>query len=180
MRLFPLLLAALYMGASATSSAHENTRPETPGSQTRSSSLELTLPAKAPIRIDASALSGLERRRATAAAHDQPPALWEGVALVDVLRQAGAPLDKQLRGRELAKAVRVTAADGYQVVFSLAELDATFSDTIVLLVDTQDGHALGAEGPFRLIVPNDKRPARWIRNVIRIELIDMATPTPTP
>ncbi len=111
----------------------------------------------------------------TAAGHDQPSSVWEGVALVDVLRQAGVPLDKQLRGRELAKAVRVTAVDGYLVVFSLAELDAAFSGTVVLLVDTQDGHALGADGPFRLIVSNDKRPARWVRNVVRIELIDIAT-----
>jgi DMSO/TMAO reductase YedYZ molybdopterin-dependent catalytic subunit len=177
MRLFPLLLGILFLSASWTSSAHERTRPDKPDSPVRSINPELILSAKAPVQIDTLILSGLERRRVTAAAHDQPSALWEGVALVDVLRQAGVPLDKQLRGRELAKTVRVTAADGYQVVFGLAELDAAFSDTIVLLVDMQDGHALGAEGPFRLIVPNDKRPARWVRNVVRIELIDMATPT---
>lgn len=38
---------------------------------------------------------------------------------------------------------------------------------------------LARMGPFRLIVPNDQRPARWVRNVLRIELIDTAALGPT-
>lgn len=143
--------------------------------------LEIRLADQQPIAIDGAWLHQLQRHTATAAAHDQPTSKWEGVAFVDVLRKAGAPLDQKLRGRELAKMVRVTASDGYQVIFSLAELDAAFSNTAALLVDTQDGHALGADGPYRLIVPRDKRPARWVSNVILVELLDVASvPETTP
>lgn len=74
--------------------------------------------------------------------------------------------------------VRVTASDHYQVVFSLAELDAALGNEQVILADTQDGHPLTKDGPFRLVVPGDKRPARWIRNVTTIEVTNSATATP--
>jgi hypothetical protein len=73
----------------------------------------------------------------------------------------------------MAKFVRVTAADGYQVVFSLTELDAAFGDREVLVVDRQDGHPLSQkDGPLRLVVMGDKRPARWVREVETVEVVD--------
>lgn len=60
----------------------------------------------------------------------------------------------------------IRARDGDRVVFSLAELDATLGHRAVLLVDRCDNTALSVEdGPLRLIVPQDSRPARWIRQV---------------
>jgi hypothetical protein len=65
----------------------------------------------------------------------------------------------------------VEAADGYRVLFSIAELDAKFTDRTVIVADQKDGQLLPAsEGPYRLIVPGEKRPARWARQVIRISL----------
>jgi hypothetical protein len=97
------------------------------------------------------------------------------VKLEDVLTRAGVSLDKPLRGRALASFVRVTAADQYQVVFGLADLDPTLGNTPVLLVDMRDGKPLDKDGPVRLLVPGDKRPARWVRNVISIEVVDGGT-----
>ena len=49
---------------------------------------------------------------------------------------------------------------------ALAELDPDFGDRHILLVDRRDGKALASnEGPFRMIAPEDKRHARWVRNV---------------
>ena len=63
------------------------------------------------------------------------------------------------------------ASDGYRVLFSIAELDARFTDRVVILADRKDGQPLpAAEGPYRLIVPGEKRPARWARQVTRISL----------
>jgi hypothetical protein len=40
------------------------------------------------------------------------------------------------------------------------------TDRVVLLADTKDGQPLPTrEGPFRIIVPDEKRPARWVRQV---------------
>src|SRR5450755_5009954 len=49
--------------------------------------------------------------------------VYEGVLLYDVLKKAGAPLDKQLMGKALASYVLAEARDGYQVVYALAEID---------------------------------------------------------
>jgi hypothetical protein len=82
-----------------------------------------------------------------------------------------APLADSLRGRPLATYVVAEASDGYRVLFSIAELDSRFTDRVVVLADRKDGQPLSAaEGPYRLIVPGEKRPARWARQVIRISL----------
>jgi DMSO/TMAO reductase YedYZ molybdopterin-dependent catalytic subunit len=125
------------------------------------------------LKVDTKLLAGLPRKEVSAASHDEAPQQWEGVALIDVLRKAGAPVDKLLRGMALTKIVRITAADGYQIVFSLTELDAGFANANVLLADKQNGKALSPEtGPYRLVVAGDKRAGRWIRNVQTIELLD--------
>ena len=69
--------------------------------------------------------------------------------------------------RETVKmTVLVEASDGYRAAFSLAELDPEMTDRVVLLADTKDGQPLSPrEGPFRIIVPGEKRPARWVRKV---------------
>jgi DMSO/TMAO reductase YedYZ molybdopterin-dependent catalytic subunit len=142
-----------------------------------SGSMQVRVAGKQPLTFNESALAGLPRGSITAGAHDEKPSRWEGVALVELLRRAGAPLDRQLRGRAMSQFVRVTAADGYQVVFSLAELDPAFGDRKVLLVDRQDGHPLsGKDGPLRLVVAGDKRPARWVREVETIDVVDGSVP----
>ncbi len=58
---------------------------------------------------------------------------FTGVKLVDVLHLAGVTLGKELRGENLTKSLLFTAADGYQVVYALAEIDPEFTDQLVLL-----------------------------------------------
>jgi hypothetical protein len=42
---------------------------------------------------------------------------------------------------------------------------------VVLVADALDGKALGAKtGPFRLVVSEDKEPARSVRNLVKIEV----------
>ena len=100
---------------------------------------------------------------------------FRGVPLVEILRRAGAPLGDVLRGAHLRDVVRVQCADGYVVVFALAELYPGLGGRSVLLADSRDGAALSRdEGPWRLVIPVEKRPARWARQVteIRISPID--------
>lgn len=138
----------------------------------------------APIRVvvdgkstvfDPAALAKLPQVRVTAAIHDERPAVWAGVTLDELLRRAGA-LDKPLRGKDLTRFVRVTASDSYEAVFALAELDPSIGHKTVLLAGTRDGQPLAADGPWRLVVPDDKRAARWVRGVMTIEVADGATP----
>jgi DMSO/TMAO reductase YedYZ molybdopterin-dependent catalytic subunit len=98
--------------------------------------------------------------------------LYKGVALADVLASAGVTLGKDLRGENLAQYVVVKAADGYEVVFSLSEVDPELTDNTILLAYQMDGRPLAAqEGPFRLVVPKDKKHARWIRQLTVVKVM---------
>jgi DMSO/TMAO reductase YedYZ molybdopterin-dependent catalytic subunit len=86
---------------------------------------------------------------------------YSGVSLADIFRAAGVTIGGQLRGKNLAKYLLVTCTDGYEVVFSLAELDSDFTDRVVILADQMEGKPLpDGVGPFRIVVPGEKRPAR--------------------
>ncbi len=94
------------------------------------------------------------------------PASFSGVLLSDVLAKAGAPHGETLRGAALGSVVVVTAADGYRIVLSLAETDPSLTGRRVLLADSMDGKPLeAADGPIRLVVEGDARPARSARMV---------------
>lgn len=91
---------------------------------------------------------------------------YGGVPVAEILKKAGAPLGKELKGPNMAMGVVASAPDGYRVLFSLTEFDPAFSERVILLADRRDGKPLdNREGPLRLIVPGDKRHARWIRGV---------------
>lgn len=97
--------------------------------------------------------------------HDVP-AQFEGVPLATLLSSAGVPLGDTLRGPRLTEVLIVEAADGYKVVFALAEIDPAFATREIILADKRNGKPLDAkEGPFRIVAPGDKRPARWVRQV---------------
>ena len=66
------------------------------------------------------------------------------------------------------------AQDGYQVVFSLGELDPAFIDNEILLADTANGKAaVRRAGPFRLVVPKDKPGARSVRMLTKLEVVQV-------
>lgn len=99
-------------------------------------------------------------------------AKFDGVPLAAVLALAGVQLGDSLRGPRLAEVLLASAADGYQVAFALAETDPAFSTREIILADKRDGKPLGPkEGPFRIVAPGDKRPARWIRQVTELKIV---------
>ena len=152
-----LLLAALLIASSTLALAAEH--PATP-----------PIPDQT-ITVTAKTLEGLSRVKAEAKEHENPAATYEGVTLGAILEHAGVPRGEKLRGPGLRAIVLITATDGYQVVFTVAETDPAFNDRLILLADKKDGKPLPEkEGPFRIVAPGDKRPARWIRNVKTIAI----------
>ena len=99
--------------------------------------------------------------------------VYSGTPLAEVLRAAGMKFDPAAmpgRGAD-SSYVLVEAKDGYRVVFALSEVDPTLASQVVLLADTKDGQPLTpADGPWRIVVPADKRPARWVRQVTAISV----------
>lgn len=127
--------------------------------------------------ITAAQFASLPWASAHVTQHDQTHD-FEGVALTRLLAPLGVDAAKPLQGRDLAAAIRVTAADGYQVVLALSEIDPATRKAPVLLADRDGGKPLdAANGPYRLVVADDIRPARSARQVTRIEVLDLATST---
>lgn len=142
-------------------------------SQSPSAVVEVTGDVATPLRLSAIELMALPRTSLVSRIGDKEVS-HEGVWLHEVLKRAGAPSGTQLRGKAMASYVLAEARDGYQVVFSLAELDPLFTDNQVLLADRADGMPLSeADGPFRLIAPKDKRGARSIRMLKRLEVVQL-------
>src|SRR6201991_4786203 len=114
-----------------------------------------------PLTLTAADLTAMPRTTATAKDKQGVPHTFAGVAIADILNKAGVTTGRQLKGENLAKYLLVTCADNYQVVFSLAELDSSFTDRVVILADQMEGKPLpSGVGPFRIVVPGEKKPAR--------------------
>ena len=100
--------------------------------------------------------------------------VYEGVWLYEVLKRAGVPQGTALRGKALSSYVLAEAQDGYQVLFSLAELDPSFIDNEFLLADTANGKPLfGEQGRFRLVAAKDKPGARSVRMLTKLEVVQL-------
>jgi hypothetical protein len=128
----------------------------------------------APIRIvlTPQTLAGLPRQTMTVTEEHGTTATYSGVDMDAVLVAAGAPKGTAIGGNTLATYVLVRAADGYRAVFTLPELDGAFTDRVTLLADQRNGVSLPSGlGPFRIIVPGEKRHARWVHAVTEIDLI---------
>jgi hypothetical protein len=101
-------------------------------------------------------------------------ATFEGVALEAVLEKAGVGFGTSLKGSRLASCLLVEAADSYRVVIALPELDPAFTDKQVVLAFLKDGKPLDEkEGPYRIVIPDEKRMARWVRQVTTLKIVDV-------
>jgi DMSO/TMAO reductase YedYZ molybdopterin-dependent catalytic subunit len=124
-----------------------------------------------PLTLSKEYLSKMPRTSVSWSEHG-PAVSYEGVSLYEVLKAAGAPLDKQLSGKALATYVLAEAKDGYQVVFTLPEVDPAFTDSKILVADTANGQPLDAtHGPFRIVVAQDKKGARSIRMLEKLTIV---------
>ncbi|QQS45204.1 MAG: molybdopterin-dependent oxidoreductase [Acidobacteriota bacterium] len=111
-------------------------------------------------------LMKLPRTKVKAAPHNGKETEYEGVMLGEILKISGQKFGESLRGKALATYLLVEAEDGYQAVFAIPELDIAFTNKVVLLAYRQNNAPLDSKaGPLQIIVPDEKRHARWVRQV---------------
>ena len=126
----------------------------------------------APFILKADDLARMPRETVSVPDPDGTKVIYEGVPLREILKRAGVPLGKELRGKALASYVLAKALDGYQVVFSLGEMDDAFGNESIIVADKRDAKPLfGYQGPFRLVCPNDKAGARSVRMLETLEVV---------
>jgi DMSO/TMAO reductase YedYZ molybdopterin-dependent catalytic subunit len=135
--------------------------------------IQVTGAVKQPLTLTADDLAKMPRATVKTS-NNGLETVYEGVWLYEVLKRAGAPLGGELRGKALTDYLFVEAKDGYQVVFSRAEVDPAFTDSEMLLADKADGKPLvGSQGPFRLVVAKDKPGARSVRMLTKIDVVQV-------
>ena len=117
-------------------------------------------------------IESLPHVKVTASEHSSASVTFEGVMLRSVLEKAGVTFGESMKGKRLTSCLLVEGADGYRVVIALPEMDPAFTDKQTVLVYLRDGKPLGEkEGPYRVVIPNEKRMARWVRQVTTLRIV---------
>jgi hypothetical protein len=94
---------------------------------------------------------------------------YSGVALTDLLTKLGVP-DKP-HGKEFRLYLEAEGADGYVVVYSVAEVTPDVHDGTVIVADTLNGKPIVEDGPLKLVATGEKRPARWVHKLAAIRVL---------
>lgn len=103
--------------------------------------------------------------------HSKANETYAGVPLSELLSKLGVPVGEQVRGALFMIGVIAEGTDGYKVLYSLAETDPTIHTGDVIVADTMNGQKLDADGAFKLVSSEDRRPARWVRNLTEISVV---------
>ncbi len=141
-----------------------------PSVRAQEPAVEIVGIGSAPIRLTPQALAAVPvAERDVTFDTSKGPATrhYKGVLLWDVL-QANKALDGLKPAEQLKKTFLVSAKDGYQIAFSIGEIHPDFGNLPLILVTAMDGKPL--ESGWRLVAPGDKRGARAVYEVVKIEL----------
>jgi hypothetical protein len=94
---------------------------------------------------------------------------YSGVPLASLLTSLGVPAKPH--GKDFKIYLVAEGSDGYEVVYSIGEVSPDVHDGTVLVADAVDGKPLGNTGPVQLVATGEKRPARWVRNLVAIRVL---------
>jgi hypothetical protein len=101
--------------------------------------------------------------------HSKANETYSGVPLISLLTPLGVP-DKP-RGKDFKLYLVAAGSDGYEVVYSLGEVTPDVHDGTVLVADSEDGKPIAGSGPLKLVATGEKRPARWVRNLVAVRVL---------
>jgi len=101
--------------------------------------------------------------------HAKASQTYSGVPLIDLLTKLGVP-DKP-RGKQFKLYLVAVGSDGYEVVYSLGEVAPDVHDATVLVADSEDGKPIVEDGPLKMVATGEKRPARWVRNLVAVRVL---------
>ena len=101
--------------------------------------------------------------------HTKADETYSGVPLIALLTPLG--VHDAPRGKDLRLYLVAAGSDGYEVVYSIGEVTPEVNNSTVIVADTENGKPLTDDGPLKLIATGEKRPARWVRNLVAIRVL---------
>lgn len=94
---------------------------------------------------------------------------YSGVPLTDLLTQLGVP--NKPHGKDFELYLVAEGSDGYKVVYSLSEVTPDVHEGTVMVADALEGKPISGTGSLQLVATGEKRPARWVRNLVAIHVL---------
>jgi len=101
--------------------------------------------------------------------HAKADQSYSGVPLALLLARLG--VSEKPRGKDFRLYLIAEGSDGYQVVYSVGEVTPDVHDGTTLVADSMNDKPLGDNGQFQLVTTGEKRPARWVRNLVAIRVL---------
>ncbi len=94
---------------------------------------------------------------------------YRGVRLYELLDRAGIILDPTINEDFIRRVIVAHSTDGYAAVIAGGEIEPRFMNGDILVgVDGDDED----RGRFRLVIPTDHGPARFVKRLASVELLD--------
>ena len=94
---------------------------------------------------------------------------YSGVPLIDLLTRLGVP-DKP-HGKDLRLYLVAEGSDGYEAVYSVAEVNPDVHDATVIVADSLDGKSIAGTGPLQIVATGEKRRARWVYYLVAVRVL---------
>ena len=96
--------------------------------------------------------------------HTDADEIYEGVPVSEFLKR----VQPKPGGKKISRNLTVLlfgATDNYHIVLTACDVDPKCHNGTVLIADTMDSKPLEADGAFKLIISEDKKPSRWVHNL---------------
>jgi len=168
--------AALFIGMGVGAVAAQT--PAQPQNPDQGMKVGKPAPSAGPLKIafgdkssewTAATLAGLPHKTITVYnEHAKANQTYSGVELIDLLKPLGVP--EKPRGKDFQLYLVAEGSDGYQVVYSIGEITPDVHDGTVIVADALEGKPIGETGPLQLVLTGEKRPARWVHNLVAIRV----------
>ena len=94
---------------------------------------------------------------------------YSGVPLIDLLTPLGVP--GKPHGKDLRLYLVAEGADGYEAVYSVAEVNPDVHNATVIVADSLDGKPIADKGPLQIVATGEKRPARWVYYLAAVRVL---------
>ena len=103
--------------------------------------------------------------------HTNVDETYSGPLLSEVLAKAGLVVTPKSEHDFLRMSIVASGTDDYFVVYSGAEVEPLLHKAEVIVALTLEGKPLTRTGAFQLIDSLDVKPARWVRNLNKLQVI---------